>query len=63
MNLAHGIYELIHETATDTPPWDHLTPKEQAAFTASTEALAHSLTVILSTRAIPEGGAHVVQGR
>lgn len=63
MSLAHRIYNLIHEATTDTPPWDRLTPQEQAAFTASAEALAHALTVILSTRAIPEGSAHVVQGR
>jgi hypothetical protein len=63
MTLANRIYNLIHESTADTPAWDNLTPQEQAAFTASTEALAHSLTVILSTRAIPEGDAHVVQGR
>lgn len=63
MRLAHRIYNLIHEATTDTPPWDDLTAQEQAAFTASAEALAHSLAVILSTRAIPEGDAHVVQGR
>lgn len=62
MTLANRIYNLIHESTTDTPTWDHLTPQEQAAFTASAEALAHSLTVILSTRATPEGSAHVVQG-
>lgn len=62
MSLAHRIYNLIHEATTDTPPWDRLTPQEQAAFTASTEALVHSLAVILSTRATPEGGTHVVQG-
>ena len=62
MTLANRIYSLIHEATTDTPPWGDLTPQEQAAFTTSTEALAHSLVVILSTRATPEGGTHVVQG-
>ena len=62
MSLAHRIYDLIHEATTDTPPWEQLTDREQAAFTASTQALAHSLAVTLSIRTTPEGGAHVVQG-
>ena len=62
MTLANRIYNLIHESTTDTPPWDDLTAQEQSAFAASTQALAHSLAVTLSTRTTPEGGAHVVQG-